>query len=217
MLWKDRSRVIVWDSPALVYVRVPKSANTSLRKAFPGGVQHRLDLRRLATRFPGHLHFSFVRNPWARLVSVYGQKLRPEPVNEGPYVDGVHHCFVRHGLPVRAGMPFEEFAEFACSLDDDQTEKHLKSQCCFLVRDGALAPSFLGRVETLAEDWRRLGAIAGFDTSLLRYNRSQHAPYSSYFDRRLAQRVGDRYRADVETFGYHFEAGSPVQVASRPR
>lgn len=211
MFWKHWTRVIVWDSPALVYLRVPKSANSSIRTALPRGVQRRLDVGQLAERFPRHLSFSFVRNPWARLVSVYSEKIRSEPVTEGLYLEGVQRCFVRHGLPVRAGMPFEEFAEVACALSDAETEKHLKSQSAFLVRDGVLLPGYLGRVETIEDDWRRLGELAGFQAKLPHRNRSQHPPYTSFYDRRLANRVGDRYRSDVELFGYDFKPGAPGQ------
>jgi hypothetical protein len=205
MFWQRWTRIIVWEDPALVYLRVPKAANSSIRTAFPAGVQRRLDVRRLAARFPRHLSFSFVRNPWARLVSIYTEKIRPEPVTSEFFVNGVQRCFVKRGLPVRAGMGFEEFAEIACGLPDAETEKHLKSQSHFLVREGAVVPRFLGHVESMADDWRRLGTLAGFGTPLRHLNRTRHAPYTSFYDRRLVNLVGDRYRDDVEIFGYDFK------------
>lgn len=211
MILKRWTRVIVWNEPELVYLRVPKAANSSIRSSLPGGVQKRLDIRKLARRYPRHLSFSFVRNPWARLVSIFSEKLRPEPVNDFYFVDGVHRCFVKHRLPVRAGMPFEEFAELACSLSDDETEKHLKSQIHFLLRDGAIIPQFLGRVESIDDDWRRLAALAGFEAPLGHHNRSRHTPYTGFYDHALANRVGDRYRSDVETFGYDFKPDPPTR------
>ncbi len=205
MLWTRRTRVIIWDDPQLVYLRVPKSANTSIRRSLPGGVQRRVDIRRVARRFPRHLSFSFVRNPWARLVSIHAEKIRPAPVTDRDYLDGVHRCFVRHGLPCRAGMPFEEFAELVCALDDELTEKHLKTQSYFLVRDGRIVPRFLGRVESMADDWRALCELARADIPLPHENRSRHAPYTAFYDRRLVNLVGDRYRSDVEMFGYDFK------------
>lgn len=212
MFWQRWTRVIVWRDPALVYLRVPKSANSSIRTAFPGGVQRRLDVRGLAARFPRHLSFSFVRNPWARLVSIYSEKILPEPVTSEFFVAGVQRCFVKHGLPLRAGMSFEEFTEIVCDLPDAETEKHLKSQSHFLVRDGAVVPRFVGRVESMADDWRRLGALAGFDFPLGHRNRTRHPPYTSFYDRRLVNLVGDRYRNDVEIFGYDFKPDAPAGV-----
>jgi len=206
VFWKRWTRVIVWDDLRLVYLRVPKSANSSIRLSLPGGEQQRLDIQRLERRFPGHLSFSFVRNPWARLVSVYCDKIRPEPVADDPHFpNGVHRGFVQRGLPMRAGMPFEEFAEVTCAHADEATEKHLMSQAFFLVRDGAIVPSFLGRVESMADDWRSLAAMAGFEAPVMHLNRTQHADYTSYYDGRLVNLVGDRYRPDVEIFGYDFK------------
>ncbi len=202
--WK-RSRVIIWDDPALVYLRVPKSANTSIRLSMPGGQQTRIDLARLQDRYASHLCFSFVRNPWARLVSIYVEKLRSDNRNDRRFKEGIHRGFLRLGVPMRVGMPFAEFAEAVCSLSDDETEKHLKSQSHFLVRDGELVPRFLGRVETIAEDWRRLGELAGFRVELPHHNKTRHSPYASYYDDALRKLVGDRYREDVERFGYDFE------------
>jgi len=104
-------------------------------------------------------------------------------------------------------MPFEEFAEVTCAYSDPNTEKHLKSQSYFLVRGGGIVPRFLGRVESMGDDWRRLGDLAGFDNPVGHYNRSAHAPYESYYAGDLVNRVGDRYRCDVETFGYDFGKG----------
>ncbi len=208
MFSRNPSRVIVWDDPALLYLRVPKSANTSIRLSIPGGRPAKVDPARLEDRYAGHLSFSFVRNPWARLVSIYVEKLRPDARSDHQFSRGVHRGFLRVGLRMRADMPFAEFAEAACSLSDDETEKHLKSQSSFLVRDGRLLPRFLGKVETIVEDWRRLGRRAGFEARLPHHNRTKHAPFASFYDGALLKLVGDRYREDVERFGYDFP-GTP--------
>jgi hypothetical protein len=205
VFWTHWTRVVVWDELQLIYLRVPKSANSSIRQSLPGGRQWRLDIRRLERRFSGYLSFSFVRNPWARLVSIWCEKIKPEPLSDRNFLAGVHRGFVACGLPMRAGMPFAEFADVACGYPDTVTEKHLKSQSYFLVRDGVIVPHFLGRVERMAGDWSRLGSLAGFEMPVGHYNRTRHAPYTSYYDPTLAKRVGDRYRSDVESFGYDFQ------------
>lgn len=144
-----------------MYLRVPKSGNTSICSAIPNGVRRRVDIARLQRILPGHRSFSFVRNPWARLVSTYAQKIQPEAVNDHFYVNGVHRGFVRLGLPMHCGMSFEAFAEVACGLSDEKTEKHLKSQGSFIMRDGVLVPDFLGRVESMRTDWERLSQQFG--------------------------------------------------------
>jgi hypothetical protein len=197
--------VLVWHPLRLIYLRVPKSANSSIRKSIPNGVQKRLDIRRLEERFPGYLTFSFVRNPWARFVSTFTDKVRATPTNEANFVDGVHDEFRALSPDIRAGMPFAEFAEIVCSISDEDTEKHLKSQCYFLVRNGVIIPRFVGKVESMSEDWSRLAQRVGFHRGIGHKNRSEHVHYAKYYpDSRLRSLVGDRYRDDVETFGYDF-------------
>jgi hypothetical protein len=206
VFWKSWTRVIVWDDLRLVYLRVPKSANSSIRHSIPGGKQRRIDVQRLEQRFPGYLSFSFVRNPWARLVSIWCEKIQPEPVTDRYFLDGVHRGFVKCRLPMRAGMPFEEFAEVTCAYSDPKTEKHLKSQSYFLVRGGGIVPRFLGRVESMADDWRRLGDLAGFDDPVGHYNRSSHAPYESYYAGSLA---------GPERLRHGSRSGSPASYRAR--
>jgi hypothetical protein len=177
----------VWDPLRLIYLRVPKSANSSIRKSIPDGVQHRIDIRRLENRFPGYLTFSFVRNPWARFVSTFTNKVLAVPTNEGNFIDGVHDDFRTLSRDIRAGMSFAEFAEIACSIPD------------------AAIPRFVGKVESMSEDWARLAQSAGFPQQIGHVNRTDHAHYSDYYpDSRLRNLVGDRYRDDIETFRYDF-------------
>jgi Sulfotransferase family len=204
-MFPRRARIVVWERYKAVYVRVPKVANTSIRHSLGDGRERRACLALLRRRYPNHLTFSFVRNPWSRLVSTYRHKILEEKITNRNYLDGVHRGFVKWGFPFRAGMPFDEFVDFICTLPDSRTEKHLKSQSHFLIHRGALVPEFVGRFETLARDWGQLCGKLGAAVELVRYNRTDGAPYPSYYSTRLVNLVGDRYREDVLRFGYEFD------------
>ena len=205
MFSRSRSRIVHWTQYNLVYIRVPKCGNRSIRKSIPDPEYHRVDLVRLDKRFPGCTSFSFVRNPWARLVSTWANKIDALGTNHDTMIEGVHRGFVEKGLPMRGAMPFEEFAEVACAFPDAKTEKHLRSQCSFVVREGEVVPDFLGRVEKMADDWERLAARAGVREKVRHLNNSrQKAPYTERYDARLRELVGERYAEDIDTFGYEF-------------
>ena len=202
--YKDAGRIVVWDEHKLIYVRVPKSANSSIRKSIAGGVENKVDLTQLKKQYPEHLSFSFVRNPWARLVSSYTEKIRVEGTEEEKFVGGVYRGLLAMDSSFRVGMPFDEFAELICSFSDQKVEKHFKSQCYFLVRDGVVIPDFVGRVESIQEDWVRLAKMAKFDASIGHWNKSRHSHYSEFYNERLIKLVADRYREDIEIFDYEF-------------
>ena len=206
MFGRQRTRVVYWEAYDLVYLRVPKSGNRSIRSSIPHPEHRSVDITRLREIFPGSRSFSFVRNPWARLVSTWAAKIRPPDYNTRTIIEGVHHGFIKAGLPVRAGMPFDEFAEIACATPDSKTDKHLRSQSYFVVRDGAIVPEFLGRLETLADDWARLAAMVGITEEMRHLNNNPPGRYTKRYDARLRNLVGDRYRQDVEIFGYEFGA-----------
>jgi hypothetical protein len=212
-------RIVVWKRYKAIYLRVPKVANTSIRHTFGEGEKRRVYPGFLRHRYPNHLIFSFVRNPWSRLVSTYRHKILAEKISNVHYLDGVHRGFVKLGFPFRVGMPFEEFAEFVCALPDARTEKHLKSQCYFLVHRGLLVPRFIGRFETIARDWGELCAKLGANAELVRYNRTDGLPYPTYYSPHLVNLVGDRYREDIVRFGYQFDPLanlSPVDMTGQP-
>jgi hypothetical protein len=209
--WYDRfrlrrradARIVAWQSLRLIYVRVPKCANTAIAAAFPGGRVARVPARRLADDLADWLKFSFVRNPYARLVSTYCDKIHPASSTPGKLIDGVHHRFVSMGLPVYAGMPFEEFVEVVCELDDASTEKHLKSQSWHLYRDGRCIVDEIGRVESIGQHWPRLAERVGRPPRLRHLNPSRRRHLACYYSSAtVRRRVADRYRMDFENFGY---------------
>jgi hypothetical protein len=204
-MFQRRTRVIVSAKYRLAYLRVPKVTNTSIRRALSDGRRELITVQRLPKHYPDYVSFTFVRNPWDRLVSAWGEKIRTEKLNDDHFIDGVHRNFVKLGFPFGAGMPFGEFAEFACSLSDAKTEKHLKSQCWFVVRRGSVAADFVGRSESMREDWGRLCDRVGASIELGHYKESRRGSYQDYYDDALRDRVGARYREDAEMFGYRFE------------
>jgi len=199
------ARIVVWKRYKAIYLRVPKVANTSIRHSFGAGEKRRAYLAFLRRRYPNQLIFSFVRNPWSRLVSTYRHKILTEKISNVHYIDGVHRGFVKRGFPFRVGMSFEEFAEFVCALPDAKTEKHLRSQCYFLVHRGLLVPQFIGRLESIARDWGELCGKVGANVELVHYQRTDGLPYPTYYSPHVVNLVGDRYREDVVRFGYQFD------------
>lgn len=204
--YNPKGRIIVWPRENVVYVRVPKSGNTSLSNVLEDGREEKVDLSRLRSLYPGCKVFSFVRNPWARLVSGYNGKMsRPEFAQDDPA-----RRLKKIDRRFRPGMPFEEFAELICALPDKKAEKHFRSQSYFLKQGGQLVTDFVGHLERIEQDWPALQEAMGTRLLLshIRHtNRHSDLDYRSYYsDAGIRMLVAKRYAEDISSFGYAFDA-----------
>jgi hypothetical protein len=154
--------------------------------------------------FSGFFKFSFVRNPWSRILSEYR------------YRNYFHHRsfrdFVLNKLP-EPGW-------------DDQY-RHVMPQYDMLHdRDGNLLVDFVGRFESLQQDFDRVAKILGLDDPALPHrNKSDKKSrdlrrkirnilyvngenrlhsMADFYDDETREAVAHYYRKDIETFGYEF-------------
>lgn len=204
--YQGRCRVAIWPEHRLLYLRLPKCGNSSVVAALPAPELRRLRPSKLSGSFEDWTTFTFVRNPWSRLVSTYRQKVA-SGATTSRLKEGVFEGFLESGIPVYSGISFAEFCELACSFPDYETEKHLTSQSYVLMHKGAAVVKNVGRFETISEDWRRIAELVGITVELPKLNVSnaEEAHYREYYqDSRLVNLVGDRYANDVANFGYDF-------------
>lgn len=199
------TRIAVWESCKLLYVRNPKCANSSIIGSIKDAQLGRADRADIINLSSEWTSFSFVRNPWARLVSTYQDKASPE--SAAWRADRLHiQGFLDAGIPIDTEMTFADFCEVVCNLPDDATEKHLRSQTSVLIHRGSPIVSYIGRVENIKEDWRTLMARAGLNIELLHLNKSGGEHYSRYYrDKALVKIVADRYADDIRIFNYDFD------------
>lgn len=128
--------------------------------------------------------FAFVRNPWDRAVSFY------------------HHCLEQprhHRHKIVKKMSFEEFLTW-------RVKRRPLLQCDTVAdRRGELLVDYLGRFETIAEDFNEICRRVGIEVRLQKLNRSQHRDYRSYFNDKTAEMAAEYWRRDIDRFGYTFD------------
>ena len=156
----------------LLYGRVPKVANSSIKAALcrllntKKGEEYRttsdnfwkrgthgetfmVSSHRARMCRGTHFCFSFVRNPFDRLVSAYNNKLIAlQEIPGSMKAMGLVHS-----------MPFGSFLEVVASTTDENLDIHLLPQCKILCLDQQLIPNFIGRMETMTEDWHTLQKV----------------------------------------------------------
>ena len=209
----------VLDALKLVYLSVPKAACSSIKAALAkaGGIvvannqsvhshpQMRIQEGRLNAAQSGFYKFSFVRNPFERLVSCYREKIMFIPSPEHPKPLYEYYFF---SLP--AHISFAEFAERVAQIPDPLADNHFKSQLALLYSEGELQVDYVGKMEDLNNEWKRIAEEYQFDPNLVPSNVTKsrqgcHSDYRLYYTEALAKLVRERYRQDVEVFGYEHD------------
>lgn len=141
--------------------------------------------------------FSFCRNPFARLVSVYEDKvLRKEShVITAGYPGGYFH----------RGMPFALFARRVCALPDALSDRHFVSQHRLIFPGGADKLDFLGKLESVSQDLETISKHIGPLPEISAKNVSQKKSdrLAEYYTPELLERVARRYSRDIDLLGYH--------------
>lgn len=224
--WKtgrNRRRVLLLDDLRAGYVPIAKVASTSLRlmlcrrqaRVFwpkeatlePRALQKRVERR--IRRSSGsretlqlsraYYLFAFVRNPITRLYSCYLDKVVKA---------------ARLGKPcglslygVTSDMSLDEFVRHIADIPDDQSDQHFRSQHLYLRANGKTLVRFLGKFERLNEDWERLSREIGLEEtpSVQRSTGAGDGLAKIPMSYASAQIAVERYREDIETFGYEAE------------
>lgn len=207
LTWKTRAPLLLRgnDDPEL---GPPRLAHLTAREYVARG-------HLTAEQFESYFKFSFVRNPWDRIVSEY--KYRGHPVK----LDFKTYLF-KH-------LPAPGWTD---------SYSHIIPQYDFLYDEaGNLLVDFVGRYENLQADFDRVCTRVGIPpTPLPRVNRSLEAAgpgsfrelrrqlrravwtrerkhtfphYTEYYDDESKEFVGRMFRKDVETFSYAFDDRGP--------
>jgi hypothetical protein len=217
----------------IIYVCVPKCASSRIKKTL-GALLGR-DIRsskeayerlqsglrnpkrvglltfwRVATD-PGALRFSFVRNPYARLVSLWAHQFRNRPLVPGlPCVNSylAWRERVDPSLPKGADrmISFKEFVPFVTATANDRIDPHWTHQVTIIDMPGIIL-DIVGRVETFAHDFSRVldhvrASPALRTQSVLPFNASDHDAWPNYYTAELADMVYRAYEPDFDRLQY---------------
>ena len=217
----ERHFIQLRDLP-LLYGRVPKVANSSIKASLSRLLTQNPEqgLRTTSDAFWSkatkgetcmvnnhtarmcrgtHFCFSFVRNPFDRLVSAYNNKILE--------LDEVPAPMQAMGL--WRDMPFAQFLEQVNSTPDQEIDIHLLPQTSILCLDEQIIPAFIGRIEHMNQDWKALqqqlqreGLPSLGDLPQKNRRRAEdRTDVSQYFhDSGLKNLVLQRYEQDLKVF-----------------
>lgn len=206
--------MLISDDKRFLFIHVPRTGGTSVAAALqslalarpPAGWASLLRCLRLPcayrrVRFGRHcslrsaqallpaglfascFKFAFVRDPWDRIASAYAALLR----------DPNHR---RHRRAARLG--FGAYVE-------REAPRVLKNQVDLLVDStGRLGVDFVGRFETLAQDFAAVCERLGARAELPHLNGGDRRDYRSFYDGASRDAVRRHWSRDIDAFGYEF-------------
>jgi hypothetical protein len=217
-----------------IYVMVPKVASTRIRDTLGQVIGKRS--RRLKPKYYGRIReapgpraigaakffalvkdpqtfrFSFVRNPYSRLVGVWANGLKDCPLVPG--LSGAVDRYLRVRQTIGGNLPagadktltFPSFVDYAEQRLQVGPEQHLVSQDTLLSVPG-IDLDFVGRLENFDADFayvlKRLGASDEIRVDASKpINKSNHGPWQDYYTPEVVRRVQKLYERDFDRFRY---------------
>lgn len=186
----------------LGYVAIPKVASTSIKAAMfdieADGAEeiHSLALEQRMSiakaRAKGIFLFTVVRNPFARAVSIWRNR-----VYEPERLTRLTRIFPE-------GMAFSDFAALLAEVGPKR-DLHTMAQSALLVHRHELVVDMICRFERLGRDWAMLQKLYKLP-GLPLHNASSPADYVDFYGAEEREYIKAVYAGDVRLFGYRFGA-----------
>lgn len=146
--------------------------------------------------------FTFVRNPYDRLVSCYTQKIIQSQSKKSNTINGIASPLAKYRVFHR-DMSFAEFAEAVCNIPDVLADPHFRSQSSFIyTKGGQCKVNSIGKFETLNEDLQATLAHLNKQADIPHLLKSKRSSWMDYYDENLKRMVFERYQKDFSLFGY---------------
>ncbi|NMF88375.1 sulfotransferase family 2 domain-containing protein [Aromatoleum petrolei] len=181
-----------------IFIHVPKCAGSSVKKSlFQQRTHGHMPLWFYERSFPDFFasayKFCFVRNPLDRAYSAY-RYLRSNK--------SIERDFAAHQLAMRYDS-FDRFVQHWLCDENAHRQMHFAPQWRFLCDSlGEVRMDFIGRQETITDDFHQVCARLGVGSGLESVNVSAERPQALTFESRTVDRIRRVYERDYELLGY---------------
>jgi len=197
------SSIAALDYYKCIFVHIPKNAGLSVTYTLFGnaGGSHRkiVDYKKVFSRstFKRYYKFSFVRNPWDRVVSTFFF------LKNGGLTEKDRVWAEKHLAPFGT---FDAFVKGWLKEENINNSLHFQHQHVFLEDEkGKIAVDFIGRFENIDEDFKIITDKLGINRILKKTNTSQRKKnYRDYYDEETKEIVNEVYKKDIQLFNYGF-------------
>lgn len=204
-----------FDQKKAIFIHIPKCAGIAVKRAlFEDIATAHTKLSTYGKVFEPELFltyfkFTFVRNPWDRLVSAY------HFLQRGGYGDADKKWFERE---LSGYKDFDDFVRNWLKAENIHKHIHFIPQVEFLQDENndGVKIDYVGLYENIENDFDYIARRLGLENTLKRENASPHKSYKDYYCGATREIVRAVYLRDIERFGYDFENSRlAAQIAAR--
>lgn len=204
---------VVDDDKKLVYLVNSKVACSSIKACMCGvsddddsvhsvvGKSGKLRKHSLTPKEESYYRFTFVRDPFVRLVSCYESKYHNDKTFYKKDVSDFDKYLFGY---IKKDEGFDNFVRKIVKIPDCLLDKHISIQSKLVRnRSGKLLVDYIGHMETLSDDFRPIAEKYGLP-ELPHFNRTDtdRKNWMDYYTLETAKLVYDKYRKDIKAFGY---------------
>lgn len=209
-----------------IFIHIPSCAGTSVEQAIVGfdwitkdwSTKH-LKSHQAKILYSKHWNdyfkFAFVRNPWARTVSLAKNRGHGVYIDHSKKIIDFNRCVAAPDRLARKQprcknnnwLKQSQGYELFC-MDQEKdlyTKQPIKNSIYLNYLQEDL--DFIGRVENIQEDWKFISEKIKTKTRLNKHQTTQnknYTHYTEYYDDETREIVAKKYAKDIELFGYKF-------------
>jgi len=206
-----------------IFIEVPKTASTSIRKVLGFSVRPHLDIKEIKQEMINGWPFNkgnglsgklYVFNKFIPL-SIRKKKVEDKfntyykfGFVRNPWDRVVSLYFRKEGIRMSDKMSFEEFVVWIQNSSDTciHASVHKNQLDWFTDENGKVIVDFIGKFENINEDYQIVKNKLGIDKQLPHVNKStlKKKHYTEYYSFKTKDIIAKKFKVDIEYFGYKF-------------
>lgn len=142
--------------------------------------------------------FTYVRNPFERLVSCYVNKVK-EHNYEGKKN---YFTYINYLMGILSDISnFEDFVKCIVKIPDRWADRHFKLLYSYIYDNGKKLVDYVGKFEDLSHSYEKIRGKYNLQ-ELKHENTSEKKDWKTYYTKETAELVYKYYEKDILTFGY---------------
>lgn len=206
----NASSCIINDADRIIGLTIRKAASTSIIKQYTeelGFSEKFFDDS--FVKYIGFKSFSFVRNPYDRIVSVYIDKISKSVKSINPNT-GMCVSMNKYKNIFHKNMTFNDFCQSLTKIPEHQSmwDEHIRPMYYYLFdKNNNLVVDFLGKIENMSNDYQRLSKFLKIKYAPLMIankNTNRIKAYRPYYRPLSCKIITEIYKKDIEAFQYDF-------------